>query len=206
VRSAGTTSRGFTLIEVLVALAIVALGMGAVLGALTSAAGNVQALRDKTLAQWIALNQVADARLSVRPPSIGTTEGDINSFGNGNWHWQRTISSVDLVPGLLQITLQVRHGSPSGVPTAVRPPDWITSVTGFRGDSLALATGDQPDWTGTAFASASSSSSSGAGSGGAGNIANPGTSPSARPGIPGASPGTGGSGTTPPATGSSGGN
>jgi len=200
----GNEARGFTLIEVLVALAIVALGMGAVLSALTSAAGNVQALRDKTLAQWIALNQVADARLSLRPPAIATTEGDIKDFGNGNWHWQRTITSVDLVPGMLQITLQVRRGSPSGVVAPVKPPDWITSVTGFRGDSLAAATGDQPDWTGSAFASASGSSSSGAGSGSAGNIANPGTNPGARPGAPGA--GAGNTGSTNPSPSSSGGN
>lgn len=176
------TGRGFTLIEVLVALAIVALGMGAVLSALTSAAGNVQALRDKTLAQWIGLNQVTDARLNLRAPAIGTTEGDINNFGNGNWHWQRSISSVDLVPGLLQITLRVRRGTPAGVAAPAKPPDWITTVTGFRGDSLAPATGDQPDWTGTPFAAAGGASSSGAGSGGSGNVANPGS----RPGTPGA--------------------
>jgi general secretion pathway protein I len=170
---------GFTLIEVLVALAIVALGMGAVLSALTSAAGNVQALRDKTLAQWIGLNQIADARLNLRAPVIGTSEGDITNFGNANWHWQRSISSVDLVPGLLQITLRVRRATAAGVSAPANPPDWITTVTGFRGDSLAPATGDQPDWTGTPFASANgSSSSSGAGSG-AGNLANPGAPPPA---------------------------
>jgi general secretion pathway protein I len=201
-RCAGITTRGFTLIEVLVALAIVALGMGAVLAALTSAAGNVQALRDKTLAQWIALNQVADARLNLRAPAIGTTEGDLNNFANGNWHWQRTISSVDLVPGMLEITLRVRRGSPNGVAAPATPPDWITTVTGFRGDSLAAATGDQPDWTGTAFASASGSSSSGAGGGSSGNIANPGTNPGARPGAAG----SGAPGATAPGAGSSGGN
>lgn len=179
-------SPGFTLIEVLVALAIVALGMGAVLSALTSAAGNVQALREKTLAQWIALNQVTDTRLNLRAPAIGTTEGDINNFGNGNWHWQRSISSVDLVPGLLQITLRVRRGTPAGVAAPSKPPDWITTVTGFRGDSLAPATGDQPDWTGTPFASAGGGSSSSSGAGGAGgansgNVANPGS----RVGTPG---------------------
>jgi general secretion pathway protein I len=174
--------RGFTLIEVLVALAIVALGMGAVLSALTSAAGNVQALRDKTLAQWIALNQVTDARLNLRAPAIGTTEGDITNFGNGNWHWQRSISTVDLIPGLLQITLRVRRGTPAGVSAPAKPPDWITTVTGFRGDSLAPATGDQPDWSGTPFAAAGGSSSSGAGGANSGNVANPGS----RVGTPGA--------------------
>ena len=39
--------RGFTLIEVLVALIIVALGMGALMSALTSSADSVQRLREK---------------------------------------------------------------------------------------------------------------------------------------------------------------
>jgi general secretion pathway protein I len=189
--------RGFTLLEVLVALAIVALGMGALLAALTSAAGNVQFLREKTLAQWIALNQVADARLNLQAPLLGTSEGDINNFGNGNWHWRRTIANVGLVPGLLQITVDVRHGSPNGVAQPAKPPDWITTVTGFRGDSLSAATGDQPDWTGTPFAAASSSSS-GAGSGTAGNVANPGAPP--------ATPGATRPGTTTPGANSSGAN
>jgi general secretion pathway protein I len=189
--------RGFTLIEVLVALAIVALGMGALLAALTASAGNVQALREKTLAQWIALNQVADARLNLQAPSIGTTEGDVNNFGNSNWHWQRTISSVGMIPGLLQITVGVRRGNVTGLAQPSKPPDWITTVTGFRGDSLAAATGDQPDWTGTAFTAAPTSSSSSSSSG-AGNIANPCASPVA--------PGTGSSGTTTPGANSSGAN
>ena len=42
---------GFTLIEVLVALAIVAIGMAAVMGALSSSANTLSYLRDKTLAQ-----------------------------------------------------------------------------------------------------------------------------------------------------------
>ena len=54
-------ARGFTLIEVLVALVIVAIGMAAVLGALSSSANTLSFLRDKTFAQWVALNQIAHA-------------------------------------------------------------------------------------------------------------------------------------------------
>jgi general secretion pathway protein I len=50
---------GFTLIEVLVALAIVAIGMAAVLGALSSSGGTIIYLHDKTLAEWVALNHIA---------------------------------------------------------------------------------------------------------------------------------------------------
>ena len=100
---------GFTLIEVMVALVIVAFGMGAVLASLSSAAGNIAALHDKTLAQWIALNLVADTRLNLQVPTTGTTEGDVKAFGNADWHWQQDIVPVSAIPGLLEITVRVRR-------------------------------------------------------------------------------------------------
>jgi type II secretion system protein I len=111
----GARQSGFTLIEVMVALVIVAFGMGAVLAALSSAAGNISALHDKTLAQWVALNLVADTRLSLQVPSTGTTEGDVKAFGNANWHWRQDIVPVPSIPGLLEIIVRVqRTGASSG--------------------------------------------------------------------------------------------
>jgi type II secretion system protein I len=104
---------GFTLIEVMVALVIVAFGMGAVLAALSSAAGNITALHDKTLAQWVALNQVADTRLSLQAPTTGATEGDVKAFGNSNWHWRQDIVPVPSIPGLLEIVVRVQRTGPS---------------------------------------------------------------------------------------------
>jgi type II secretion system protein I len=103
---------GFTLIEVLVALIIVAFGMGAVLSALSSSADNISALREKTLAEWIAMNQIADTRLSLTPPQAGVTEGDIKDFGNGNWHWRQDVIAMDFPPGMLEIAVRVRRAVP----------------------------------------------------------------------------------------------
>ncbi len=231
---------GFTLIEVMVALVIVAFGMGAVLAALTSAAGNIAALHDKTLAQWIALNQVADTRLNLQVPTAGTTEGDIKAFGNADWHWQQDIVPVPSIPGLLEITVRVRrtgsssssstssrssssssssgsgsfggtgsfggsrsfggpggfgssggagalgHASSSGsslgsVASSIstfssggKDQNWLVTVIGFRGDAVAAASGEAPDWTGTSFVGGSSSSSS-SGASRSGAVLNPGT-------------------------------
>ncbi len=63
-RSSGA---GFTLIEVLAALVIVALGMLGVIEAVTQAARNGTYLREKTLAHWIAMNLITERRLAGAP-------------------------------------------------------------------------------------------------------------------------------------------
>ena len=56
--------RGFTLIEVIIALFVVALGIGALLTTLVSSADSLGRLRDKSMAEWIALNRISEVRLS----------------------------------------------------------------------------------------------------------------------------------------------
>jgi general secretion pathway protein I len=110
-------THGFTLIEVLVALVIVAFGMSAVLAALSSSAENISALREKNLAEWIALNQIADARLIATSPQPGVLEGDVKAFGNADWHWRRDIIAVDMIPGMLEIAVRVRRMTPGSTET-----------------------------------------------------------------------------------------
>jgi general secretion pathway protein I len=188
---------GFTLIEVLVALMIVALGMGAVLSALSSSAFNVSALRDKTLAQWIALNRIADTRLSLQVPANGTTQGDIKNFGNGDWHWQQDVIALTQIPGLLQLTVSVRRNTAAAPATTTTgnatAPNWLASVVGFRGTGVAPASGEVPDWGGAAFSASNSGNTSGNTSG---NVANPGTptsppAPATTPANPSGSTGLG---------------
>ncbi|HEY4974533.1 MAG TPA: type II secretion system minor pseudopilin GspI [Steroidobacteraceae bacterium] len=133
--------RGFTLIEVMVALVIVAFGMGAVLATLSSAANNIAALHDKALAQWIALNLVADLRLNLQLPTAGTTEGDIKAFGNGDWHWQQDIVPVPSIPGLLEITVSVRRtGSSSAASIAARSSSSSSSSSSSGASSIGHST------------------------------------------------------------------
>jgi type II secretion system protein I len=130
----GAGQCGFTLIEVMVALVIVAFGMGAVLAALSSAANNIAALHDKTLAQWVALNLVADTRLSLQMPGTGTTEGDVKAFGNANWHWRQDIVPVPSIPGLLEIVVRVqRTGASTG--SSSSGGGWSVSSGGYGSSS-----------------------------------------------------------------------
>ena len=122
---------GFTLIEVLVALAIVAIGMAAVIGAVGSSADTAAYLRDKTFANWIALNQLEQARLGNRMPAKGTTEGELDYAGH-HWRWQQDVNDFAF-PGMIRIDVKVQQADTAKGKDA----PWIGSVTGAMGDALA---------------------------------------------------------------------
>jgi len=140
-RAARECPSGFTLIEVLVALAIVAVGMAAVLGALTSSANTVSYLRDKTFANWVALNQIAQLRLSGQTPASGDSEGDSDMAGR-KWHWHQLVSGTQ-IPGMVRIDVSVR---PADVKTTSDETGWYTTLSGMWGDAVGVPRGDLPDW------------------------------------------------------------
>lgn len=72
---------GFTLIEVLVALAIVAVALGAGFKAAGALTGNAQRLADVSAAQWCADNQLVALRLPHQFPGIGDSEFGCEQLG-----------------------------------------------------------------------------------------------------------------------------
>ncbi len=134
--------RGFTLIEVLVALAIVVLGMAAVMGALTSSADTLVYLRDKTFAQWVALNQIATLRLSGQPPPTGGSEGD-SDYAGRRWHWHQEVVKTE-VPGSERIDVSVRLADSPG--TGDKDRAWLTTVSGISADALVTFTRTPVEW------------------------------------------------------------
>lgn len=132
--------RGFTLIEVLVALAIVAVGMAALMGAMTSAADTTVYLRDKMFAEWIALNRVEEVRLQFRKPSKGKSNGEVEYAGR-RWRWEQDILETE-VPGLLRVDVKVR---PAEIGEATKG-SWFTTTSGILGDAISPPRGDIPEF------------------------------------------------------------
>ena len=133
-------SAGFTLVEVLVALAIVAIGMAAVLGTLSTSANTISYLRDKTFAQWLALNKIANLRLSGQMTHTGNSDGDTDYAGR-KWHWRQEVNATE-IPGVSRIDVRVR-------PADVKGDDehgWYTTVSGIQGDAVGAPNGYQPLW------------------------------------------------------------
>lgn len=83
--------KGFTLIEVLVALAIVAVALAAGMRALAQSADGATSLKARTLALWVAQNQLAKAQLADPPPSPGSANGEAVQAGM-RFIWRETIS------------------------------------------------------------------------------------------------------------------
>lgn len=70
-------SRGFTLLEVLVALVIVGLGMMAVFDQLNHTLAAASRLRDRTLATWIAEDRITELQVTGEFPDIGERSDDV---------------------------------------------------------------------------------------------------------------------------------
>jgi general secretion pathway protein I len=78
---------GFTLLETLVALAILAIGLAAAMRALGMATGSAAELSDRQLAGWVAQNRLAELRLQGRFPEPGLASGDVTQGGRRfQWH------------------------------------------------------------------------------------------------------------------------
>jgi general secretion pathway protein I len=98
--------RGFTLLEVLIALAIVAMSAGALLGTVTSSASNISYLKDKTLAEWVALNRLSEIRVGQQFPVTGKRTG-FSEMGGMKWQWEQEVTELPF-KGLWQIDVRAR--------------------------------------------------------------------------------------------------
>lgn len=142
-------ARGFTLVEVLVALVVVALGMGALLATISSSANTISRLRDKSFAQWIGLNQIALLRLSGQRPSEGVTTGEVD-YAGAKWRWRQEITDQGIA-GIMRVEVRVAPqvvGASSATGDSEEEAFPATGVAfAFIGSSVMRASGIDPDWS-----------------------------------------------------------
>ena len=82
--------KGFTLVEVLVALAIVAIALMAALRASAQGTGNVEQLRARLLAAWVAENQLAEHRARSDWLPLGIERGSQSQAGS-TFAWREEV-------------------------------------------------------------------------------------------------------------------
>ena len=131
--------RGFTLVEVLVALVIVAFGVGALMATLTAAADNTGVLRDRSFAGWVAMNRITEVRLAVTAPGNGKREG-VAEFAGERWRWREEITDPRIA-GIRRIDVSVWR---DGAGTGAAP---LALATGFLGTVVKAGNGLDPDFS-----------------------------------------------------------
>lgn len=115
--------RGFTLLEVMVALAIVSIGLIAAFNAVIQMAHSTTTLRERAFADWIAMNQLTELRVAGEFPDVGRFDGDVE-FAGREWRWEASVSETG-VEDLRRVDIAVAY--------IERPEDLVTLMTGFIG-------------------------------------------------------------------------
>ena len=122
-KSSVGSNRGFTLIEVMVAMAIAALGLAAVAASVSQMVDAGVAMKQRTYASWIAHNKIAELRLANIVPDVSESSGD-TTYANREWTWRATVSETG-VENLFRVDVQV--GLADG-------DENVRTVTGFIGE------------------------------------------------------------------------
>lgn len=93
IMSRAKSSRGFTLLEVLVALAVIALALAASIRAGGAYVGNQVYLQERTLGHWVARNALVELQLEAQWPGVGQRSGSAR-FADLDWEWRATIANT----------------------------------------------------------------------------------------------------------------
>lgn len=117
------SNRGFTLIEVLVALAVIAIGLLAVLSVAARGTHVSAELQQRNFAGWVAQNELARMHLAAQWPDLGESNDEVD-FATQKWRWDADVEKTQ-DPDLRRVTITVA--------LAAAPDKVITRMIGFIG-------------------------------------------------------------------------
>ncbi|MBY6187853.1 type II secretion system minor pseudopilin GspI [Marinobacter hydrocarbonoclasticus] len=121
-----TRSRGFTLLEVLVAMTVFATAAIAVINSANIQLSSIPILRERTLAGYVANNRLVDAQLESAFPDVGSKNGRIE-MADRQWYWrQQVVKASDENLRLIRVSVSLDDrfdGILAEVETYVAKPD-----------------------------------------------------------------------------------
>ena len=86
--------RGFTLIEVLIALAIVAIALAAVIKATSSDVKNTDRIKSVTIGHWVQMHAIAMLQLKLLNPKSSQTISQVTTMLNQKWYWRAQLTNT----------------------------------------------------------------------------------------------------------------
>ncbi|MDX1499799.1 MAG: type II secretion system minor pseudopilin GspI [Woeseiaceae bacterium] len=114
---------GFTLIEVLVALAVISLALLTIGGEMGAMVDTANTMQERTYASWIAQNKITELRLANVIPEVSSTSGEVDYAGT-EWRWRAVVSETG-VENLYRVDVSVGYPGTEGD---------VRTVTGFIGE------------------------------------------------------------------------
>ena len=87
------TTKGFTLIEIMVALAILAVTLGVIIKGSSEQTSQLSYLRDKTYAWFVAENALTRLKLKTGFPAMGTTKSKEKMAGQ-IWYVEQVVTET----------------------------------------------------------------------------------------------------------------
>ena len=115
--------RGFTLVEVLVAMAILAIGVSALVTASGASAFRSKQLGDREFGRWIAANHLNTLQAMPGAPDVGTSNTEVEMM-NRTWYVRTRTRKEDFDIRRMDIEVRLTRDS----------ENYVYSVTGFAGD------------------------------------------------------------------------
>jgi len=101
---------GFTLIEVLLALVIIAIALTALMKSTAQNVINTQRLKEKTISHWVATQGVAMIQLGLLPIPLNREISQVTKMAGQSWYWRVKLSNTP-VKSVQQITITVSKQS-----------------------------------------------------------------------------------------------
>ncbi len=85
--------RGFTLLEVMVALAVIAFALAAAISASSNNTRNAAGLQQRTYAHWVAMNLMTELHINRTFPPPRTTRGSV-LMARHEWYWTMNVTKT----------------------------------------------------------------------------------------------------------------
>lgn len=123
-------NRGFTLVEVLVALVIVGLALPAMISAISSVVDSTSRMQKQIHAGWIAQNKLEEIRLTKELQNIvpKTRQRDTIEFAGQEWDWLVDVTEQETLVGKVY-RFDIKVGE-KGADDKV----WLAVLSGFIGE------------------------------------------------------------------------
>ena len=116
--------QGFTLIEVLVAMTIIAVGVSALVASAGSSAWRADYLREREFGRWVVSNRLAELQALPDWPDVGTTNTEVE-MGRFEW-FVRTRTQAVADEDLRRVDVEVRRDKDAD--------SYVYTVSGFVGN------------------------------------------------------------------------